>query len=415
MYKRVFKQKGSRVYRLRYRLSDGPRIYDVPLHTHVKEVADAKARQLMEAEERRIAGIGAPALERAAAIRPFVDHVADFVAHLEERSRNRDHVRHTRDRLLRLAKDCRWKLLRDVSADSFNAWRGAQSLSAKTLNEYLAHSVALFNWLMRTGRVSHSPLRGVFKLPKEETFRRRALAFDEFVRFTRGCPRNRLMAYLVACCTGLRRGELKQLQWSDVDLSAADPAFVLRPETTKNKKGGRIPLLPIVVELLITEKAKGVDFSGRVFPRGLPSVKTLHNDLRACEIEPEDERGFRVDFHALRHTFVSLLAQADVSELVRVKLARHSSWKQTDGYTDEKSVPLAAGMAKLAALLPSSIASPKTGKSRPKVGKLVRAVAEVETVESVDFRGERPVLAMAVPSWESSKLVPKGGLEPPCG
>ena len=94
-------------------------------------------------------------------------------------------------------------------------------------------------------------------------------------------------------------------------------------------------------------------------------------DLEACGISVEDERGYRVDFHALRHTFASLLAEADVSDLVRRKLARHESLKMTDRYTDEKSVPLANGIAKLARSLPSSIASLNSGFSCPKEGKPV--------------------------------------------
>jgi hypothetical protein len=80
-------------------------------------------------------------------------------------------------------------------------------------------------------------------------------------------------------------------------------------------------------------------FSGRVFPRGIPSAKTLAKDLQACGLTVEDARGYRVDFHALRHTFANLLASAGVSELARVKLARHTGWKQTDRYTDPTSLP----------------------------------------------------------------------------
>ena len=127
MYKRVFKQKGSRVYRVRYRLSDGPKIYDVPLRTHIKEVAEAKARQLIEEQERELAGLAAPKIVREAAQRRFRDHVGDFVAELKARGRNRDHVRHTGDRLRRLAKDRGWNLLRDAMADGFAKWRTGQT------------------------------------------------------------------------------------------------------------------------------------------------------------------------------------------------------------------------------------------------------------------------------------------------
>jgi hypothetical protein len=76
-----------------------------------------------------------------------------------------------------------------------------------------------------------------------------------------------------------------------------------------------------------------------------------------------------MDFHSLRHTFTSLLASVGISELARVKLARHSEWRQTDRYTDPQSLPLFAEMEKLTAALPSSIASQKTGFLGQKQGK----------------------------------------------
>jgi integrase len=86
-------------------------------------------------------------------------------------------------------------------------------------------------------------------------------------------------------------------------------------------------------------------------------VATMRTDLAAAGIPFEDERGFRADFHALRHTFASLLAQAGVSELMRVKLARHSDWRQTDRYTDPSSLPLFAEMEKLGGIIGSSTTS----------------------------------------------------------
>ena len=212
----------------------------------------------------------------------------------------------------------------------------------------------------------------------------------------------------------MRRREMKQLLWSDIRLDGVRPFIDVRAVTTKAKRAAVIPLVPILADALRAAKARGVDFTGRVFPRGLPSVATLAKDLTACGIPAENELG-RVDFHALRHTFASILANVGVSELVRVKLARHSEWRQTDRYTDPAALPLFAEMEKFASALPSSIPSPKPGKTGPKSGNPVQTQNRNGTVETVDFRGERPALAKAVPSWESVELVPKGGLEPPCG
>lgn len=76
---------------------------------------------------------------------------------------------------------------------------------------------------------------------------------------------------------------------------------------------------------------------------------------------------------------------------------------------------LVEGIAQLAAILPSSIASPNFGKPRPNVGKPVQTANVNESEEDAVLRGETPVLAMSFPTWESAKLVPEGGLEPPCG
>ncbi|MCW5549284.1 MAG: hypothetical protein KIT44_10000 [Opitutaceae bacterium] len=143
-------------------------------------------------------------------------------------------------------------------------------------------------------------------------------------------------------------------------------------------------------------------------------MKTLQKDLTTCGIPLDDARGFRVDFHALRHTFASFLAEAQVSELVRVKLARHSEWRQTDRYTDPLSIPLFSEMQKLAAILPSSIASPKTGKTGQILSKRVQDSDTTLVSQLVDFRPERPELAKAVPCRDNVEMVPKGGLEPPC-
>ena len=47
MFKHVYKQKGSRVYRGRFRLGDDPEIHDVPLKTDKKEIAQKKLERLV--------------------------------------------------------------------------------------------------------------------------------------------------------------------------------------------------------------------------------------------------------------------------------------------------------------------------------------------------------------------------------
>ena len=267
--------------------------------------------------------------------------------------------------------------------------------------------------MQRQGRAGANPLKAVSKLARKDTFNRRALTVDELVRLVAGSGK-RGLAYLVAGCTGLRRGEIKQLLWTDIHLESPQPFIDVRAETTKSKKAALIPIIPALAEVLRPEHAKRRHFSGLVFPHGLPSVRMLAKDLVACGISVEDARGFRVDFHALRHTFASLLATAGVSELARVKLARHSEWRQTDRYTDAQSLPLFTEMEKFGASLPSSIASPKSGNIGQNLSKLDPTADTEKEDKIIPIRSQSNHLGKAVPSWESVEMVPKGGLEPPC-
>lgn len=153
----------------------------------------------------------------------------------------------------------------------------------------------------------------------------------------------------------------------------------------------------------------------RVFPRGLPSVSTLEKDLTECGVRIVDDRGHRLDFHALRHTFASLLAEAGVPELIRRKLVRHATAAQTDRYTDERSIPLTRGMAQLAAFLPSPIASLKVGNTCPKPAPIGQNATVALSVRAAVNTLELAKLPTPVQSWESVAMVPEGGLEPPCG
>lgn len=136
----------SRVYRVRFRLSNGPRIYDAPSHSAIREVAEAKARGLIEEQEKELAGILGPKALRDAALRPLASHCADFVADLAMRERSKAHRMHVKCRLERLIKECHWQQFRDVTVESFTNWQSRQKdLSAKTLNEYLGHASALLN------------------------------------------------------------------------------------------------------------------------------------------------------------------------------------------------------------------------------------------------------------------------------
>ncbi|MEI9894168.1 MAG: hypothetical protein WDN28_09870 [Chthoniobacter sp.] len=77
----------------------------------------------------------------------LLELVEEYVRELHRLGRNEKYVEGVRVQLTTMAKECRWKLVKDISAESFRAWRQRQTKSAKTLNEYLASWSSLLNWL----------------------------------------------------------------------------------------------------------------------------------------------------------------------------------------------------------------------------------------------------------------------------
>ncbi len=423
MYFRIFRPKGSRLYRVRYKLSNGPRLYDEPLRTHLKEVAVAKGRQLLQEQEMELVGLAEPRTLREAAQRPLTEHHQDYVAALVARGRSKDYLIHSRGRLQRLFAQCRWKYLRDLRADSLEQWISRQhGFSSKTLAEYVAHAKGFASWLERQGRLPTNPFRRIEPIPTRgrETFKRRALKVTEFVQLLGKAPPRRRVAYAIAGLTGLRRSELKHLLWADVHLDDTPPWIELRASTTKSRRAATLFIVPQLEAMLRPLRGEG---AGPVLPQGVPGNDLLTRDLLAAGIPVEDERGWRVDFHALRHTYASLLGAAGVPEAARVRMVRHTEWRQTDHYTDPSSVPLRAGAEQLSALLaanlPSSGASPKMGKRREKTGTRVhgndtqdKAVAPNFPPQPVDPKMETNGENCSVPERENLPLASPRGFEP---
>jgi hypothetical protein len=87
-----------------------------------------------------------------------------------------------------------------------------------------------------------------------------------------------------------------------------------------------------------------------VFRRMIPRIPAFKKDLEAAGIPFEDVRGRRIDIHALRKTYGTLLLANGVSPRVAMELMRHSDMKLTMSiYTDVAQLPI----IKETALLPS--------------------------------------------------------------
>ncbi|MDP2804309.1 MAG: site-specific integrase [Gallionellaceae bacterium] len=107
---------------------------------------------------------------------------------------------------------------------------------------------------------------------------------------------------LFALSTGLRQGNVLQLEWSQVDL--ARQVCWIHPDQAKARKAIHVPLNSVAMDVLMRQVGKHPQrvFSLRGEPIAWANTKSWRNALKRAEIE-----NFR--WHDLRHTWASWLAQ----------------------------------------------------------------------------------------------------------
>ena len=340
----------SRVWRARLKLSGDARARDISLGCSDKQSAEQKLRDITRDHERATVGLIAPSAQRETFESPMEQLVNSYVADLKALKRSDDHVRHVDKRLHRLMRECGWRSLRDATADSFLNWRAQQKQTPKTVNEYHAALSAMFSWLRKQDRVVVNPFEHLDKVDArgKESFHRRALTDDEARRLLTGPHR---LLYLLALHTGLRRGEISALRWTDLSLDGASPFFLVPTAKSKSRKEQPRPLHPeLVAQLRETMLERKASSGALVFPAGVPPMKIIQADFKAAGIALADERGHRVDFHALRMTYITRLQRSGVSPREAMELARHSDMRLTmKTYTDVAQLPLAATVRQLPA------------------------------------------------------------------
>ena len=168
-----------------------------------------------------------------------------------------------------------------------------------------------------------------------------------------------------------------------------------------------------LADALRTLRATRGEASGRVFHHGVPTAETLRDDLKACGIAVCDDLGRIVDFHALRHTFGSMLARAGIPPRVAMELMRHSDMRLTQTtYTDATLLPLFNEVEKLPCPSPSLGASLNSAKTGQNEGTPVQSDLAGTSGKIVAISERRTHLAKAVPSWENEGLAERVGFEP---
>jgi integrase/recombinase XerD len=290
---------------------------------------------------------------KAAANRAAADHAADYRLHLIAKGGGAKHAGHVAGVLVRLLDAAAVGSVADLSPERIEAALGrmkAAGKSARTCNHARGAVRAFARWLAENGRIAAVP-PGVASLAvrneAEDRRRvRRALAPGEVARlldaaakgepvvaaFGRTRSRHhatmisgpeRRILYLLAMSTGFRANELRSLTPESFQLEGDSPTVTVKAEYSKR---GRLDVQPIrrdvAAELapwLATREP------GRpVLPVPEKTAALLARDLAAAGIAAEKDGGI-VDFHSLRHSYITNLYKKTKDPKLVQRLARHST------------------------------------------------------------------------------------------
>ena len=288
---------------------------------------------------------------------------------------------------------------------SFQSWRKEQTTKApKTLNEYLAMLSTFWTWLRKQSRVSVNPFELVERADTrgKDRIQRRALSDAESARLLEVAGKNQL-AYMLPLFAGLRRNEAKTLRWCDLVLCESGGLLRLHAAVNKNRKEQSLPLHHDLAKALQQQKPAKGRVDDLVLVNGVPDMDEVRTDLEKAGIPFLDERGRRIDYHALRTTFITRLSTMKVHPRVAMELARHSDMRLTmKTYTDVGQLPLREVMDSLPGFgSDSRIDSRNLGATGQTVSQPVTETRELKTENTIANKGESHNLTAAVPVCHS--------------
>lgn len=221
-----------------------------------------------------------------------------------------------------------------VRAPDVERWLDSTSAGDVTRHSYVRHLRAFFRWARKEGLTNVVATEEVRLRRVPQKFPR-FLSPDEVDRLVAAIRESGATPWLAdvvlfAVHTGLRRGELINLQWDAID-AATRMLTVANTETFTTKSGEerKVPLSDVAMAVLARRAEHGRE--GYVFTHSRGKINP--NTLSLAFRERADEVGLTgIRFHHLRHTACSWLAMRGVPVEAIRRFAGHSSIAVTEKY-----------------------------------------------------------------------------------
>lgn len=301
-----------------------------------KREADAMLSEIKREVAERKAGGLQPRLNPELTVGELL---ADYLAYARDHLRQGDRLAtRTRSLLRFFGEDRKAISLCKSDVEAFIKWRkdqpkerGTGTVQPATVNRELALLKTAYQRAIQDEVLEKNPV-ALVKMLREDNVRDRVLSPAEYEALLAACPDYLRLMVRTAYETGMRRGEIENLRWDQVDLGAG---FIsLKGEDTKTGEGRRVPMPSELVEEFKvlkraqTEQDTAIEALPYVFRRPgrrggfyvrVGSTKRSFNHAKS-KAGIEDFR-----FHDLRHCFVTRMLDAGVPGRVVNAITGHKT------------------------------------------------------------------------------------------
>ena len=241
----------------------------------------------------------------------FAEFIPEYFSRTQTRLAPKS-IRSKKYFLNKFSEFCHKKLLSELEEEDFYNFIS----SKKEINTIKTYKIALQAFLTEAKEAGYNVAELNIKINQKGNSRIRYLTEEEAQRLIQNSGKHRLLI-LMALFTGMRKSEILNLTWQDIDFNAK----IIHIEKTKNGERRSVP----ISDLLLEELQKTERQDEKLFPNLNPKTPFFSKILQKSNIK-------NFHFHDLRHTFASWLAMKGVSLYTIKELLGHKTIEITQRY-----------------------------------------------------------------------------------
>ncbi|MFC1658702.1 tyrosine-type recombinase/integrase [Candidatus Omnitrophota bacterium] len=212
--------------------------------------------------------------------------------------------------------------------EDYKAYRKNQGAVNVTINNELQLLNAVFNLAIKLRYASDNPVKGVKRLKEDNDKKPQFLSREQCKILLENCGEFLCPIFYTFLNTGMRKSELENLEWNDVDFERRKIRIRFkdgwRPKTSERE----IPINNGLLELLKQHREK-TKKGPLVFHKNGEKIEPNYLRKRLISVTKKCGLAEVTKLHSLRHTFASHLVMNGVDLPTVMKLMGHSNIETT--------------------------------------------------------------------------------------